>query len=162
MSQNPKFRIDLKLFSQEMEGEHKRFVIKDLASEKFFRISEYEYRLLKTLDGTITVEAGHREAQSSRVFLRHQRRSTWSSPKAESLGLLLGTKYGTSEFLSATKKRMEQQKTARQSFRNIFSLYPSFQSRQFSRAHSVDIQSYCQQIHSDLNLDCSCLRLSIM
>ncbi len=130
MSQNPKFRIDLKLFSQEMEGEHKRFVIKDLASEKFFRISEYEYRLLKALDGTITVEEAIEKLKAQGYFYDIKDAQLVVS-KAESLGLLLGTKYGTSEFLSATKIRMEQQKTARQLSGIYFRYIPLFNPDNF-------------------------------
>ena len=115
-----------------MEGEHKRFVIKDLASEKFFRISEYEYRLLKTLDGTVTVEEAIEKLKAQGYFYDIKDAQLVVS-KAESLGLLLGTKYGTSEFLSATKKRMEQQKTARQLSGIYFRYIPLFNPDNFER-----------------------------
>ena len=130
MSQNPKFRIDLKLFRQEMEGEHKRFVIKDLASEKFFRISEYEYRLLKALDGTVTVEEVVKNLKAQGYFYDINDANSVIA-KAESLGLLLGTKYGTSEFLSATKQRMEGQKTARHLSGIYFRYIPLFNPDNF-------------------------------
>lgn len=130
MSQNPKFRIDLKVFRQEMEGEHKRFVLKDLASEKFFRISEYEYRLLKAMDGTVTVEQAI-ENLKTQGFFYDLPDAKQVVAKAEQLGLLLGTKYGTSEFLTKSKQKMDQQKRAKQLSGIYFRYIPLFNPDNF-------------------------------
>jgi len=130
MSQNPKFRIDLKVFRQEMEGEHKRFVLKDLASEKFYRISEYEYRLLKSMDGSVTVEQAI-ENLKTQGFFYDLPDAKLVVAKAEQLGLLLGTKYGTSEFLTTSRKRMDEQKRSKQISGIYFRYIPLFNPDNF-------------------------------
>lgn len=130
MSQNPKFRIDLKVFRQEMEGEHKRFVLKDLASEKFFRISEYEYRLLKAMDGTVSVEQAIEKLKTEGYFYDLPDAKLVIA-KAEQVGLLLGTKYGTSEFLTQSKQKMDQQKAAKQLSGIYFRYIPLFNPDNF-------------------------------
>jgi putative peptide zinc metalloprotease protein len=130
MSQNPKLRMDLKVFRQEKEGDLKRFVIKDLATEKFFRVSEYEYRVLKALDGTVSIEQAVEKLKSQGYFYELADAKLVMS-KAEQLGLLLNTRYGTSEFQATAKKRMDSQKRTKQLSGVYFRYIPLFNPDNF-------------------------------
>ena len=130
MSQNPKLRMDLKVFRQEKEGDLKRFVIKDLATEKFFRMSEYEYRVLKALDGTVSIEQAVEKLKAQGYFYELADAKLVMS-KAEQLGLLLNTRYGTSEFQATTKKRMDAQKRTKQLSGVYFRYIPLFNPDNF-------------------------------
>ena len=55
MEPRPKLRPDLESSPIHESGGEKNIVLKDPVSEKYFRLSEWEYELLNTLDGKITL-----------------------------------------------------------------------------------------------------------
>ena len=72
-------------------------MLKDPVSEKFFRLSLYEFRFLESLDGTLSVD----EAVTRLKDLGHYYSSEDANRilgKAAQLGLVLGTAAGTARF----------------------------------------------------------------
>jgi len=121
VTSRPKFRRDLEVFDEGQGGYSQSVVLKDPVTEKYFRLSVYEYRFLKTLDGMLDVEEAlerlkekghHYRAEDARQILG----------KAAQLGLVLGTKFGTAQLQSYLKTRSDQAKrTAR--FSQLYFLY---------------------------------------
>jgi len=112
MESPPKFRVDLTVHYQSDSGGKRRVVLKDPISEKYFRLSEYEFNLLRTLDGAITVEqAVEKLKRAGHHYSLEDARAI--TVKAAELGLVLGTKFGSSVFQRSLKSRMEQAKRAR-------------------------------------------------
>lgn len=112
MSAILKFRPDLEAFEQRDGSGHKIVLLKDPVSEKYFRVSDYEYRLLKTFDGTVKVEDAVERLKAEGYYYSSQDAAQIVT-KAAQVGLLLGTMFGTARFLTAAKDRMKQLKRAR-------------------------------------------------
>lgn len=51
-----KFRVDLEAYKYDDVEDKDTIVLKDPVSAKYFYLSSYEYRLLRTLDGNLTLE----------------------------------------------------------------------------------------------------------
>lgn len=112
MSAFPKFRPDLEAYDQQDVTGHKIVLLKDPVSEKYFRVSDYEYRLLKTLDGTVGVDEAI-ERLKARGYYYSSGEGSQIVTRAAYSGLLLGTLFGTAKFLKAAKERIKQLKKAR-------------------------------------------------
>lgn len=117
----PKFRVDL-IVSDEIsrDGTH-AVVIKDPVADKFFRLSSDEYQFLTLFDGTGTLEQVlERFRNRGRYYSVEDAKALLS--KAASLGLVLGTQFGSARFQVYMKDRAEKANRAR-SFSSIYFLY---------------------------------------
>lgn len=112
MATHPVFRPDLEVFEHEDPGGFEKLLVKDPVSQKYFRLSDYEYRFLTELDGTVSLEeAARRLRTKGRYYPVDDIKAIVE--KAAKSGLLLGTKYGTAEFQLAAKEQMKAMKRAR-------------------------------------------------
>lgn len=107
-----KFRPDLEPYKYDDIEERDTVVLKDPVSGKYFYLSIYEYRLLKALDGTLTLEEAVQRLASAGYYYSMQEAGTIAG-KAAQLGLVLGTKFSTAQFQEHTKKQIEDAKKAR-------------------------------------------------
>ncbi|MFC1835627.1 site-2 protease family protein [Thermodesulfobacteriota bacterium] len=91
----PKFRPEIIIRRFEEKGGGFSIVLEDPVANKFFRISQYEFELLRVLDGKLTIpEAIERARLRGRHFTEeHAGRLLDQFSRA---GLLLNTVYGTS------------------------------------------------------------------
>jgi putative peptide zinc metalloprotease protein len=97
MEDRVKFRIDLEAHKyDDVEGKD-TVVLKDPASGKYFYLSSYEYRFLKTLDGNRTLEEAIKQLILSGYYYSLEEASAITG-KAAQLGLVLGTKFGAAQF----------------------------------------------------------------
>jgi putative peptide zinc metalloprotease protein len=112
MGDQPRFRKDLIVSEHEDAYGKRTVVLKDPVSEKFFRLSLFEYQFLKLFDGTVALEevlerlklnGQYCSLEDGRVILG----------KAAQLGLMLGTKFGTALFQRDLRDRYEKAKKAR-------------------------------------------------
>jgi putative peptide zinc metalloprotease protein len=121
MSVHPKFRTDLTSSDYIESDGFKSIVIKNPVSDTYYRLSDYEYRLLKILDGTISVEqARARLKMEGRYYSWEQANGILD--KASQMGLVLGTSFGTAAgqmTLKAFRKRVKKLKK----IAGIFFLY---------------------------------------
>ena len=105
----PKFRTDLIASDYQESSGRTSVVLKDPVAEKYYRLSQYEFALLKAFDGTVTVE-------EALARLRLQGRHYPADEalhivnKVAQCGLMLNTPFGTAEVLTKHKKNMNQVK----------------------------------------------------
>jgi putative peptide zinc metalloprotease protein len=107
MEGHPKFRVDLLVYGRDEHEAKDRLVLKDPLSDKFFRLSAYEFTLLQSLDGTVTLEQaveklkrlGHYYSVADARFILGN---------AAQLGLIMGTKFSTAQFQQYLKKRLQK------------------------------------------------------
>ncbi|MFH0959839.1 MAG: site-2 protease family protein [Pseudomonadota bacterium] len=112
MEPRPKFRPDLESSPIHESGGENNIVLKDPVSEKYFRLSEWEYELLRILDGKISVdEAVIRLKSLGHYYSEEDARLIIS--KAAQAGLLLGTGYGTVKFQKELGQRLVDAKKSR-------------------------------------------------
>jgi putative peptide zinc metalloprotease protein len=105
----PKFRPDLETFEHRDGRGHRIVLLKDPVSEKYFRVSEYEHRFLKSLDGTISIEEAQEHLKTIGFFYSDEDRNQIVSRAAQT-GLLLGTHFGSGHYQKAMKDRILQWK----------------------------------------------------
>jgi putative peptide zinc metalloprotease protein len=104
-----KFRVDLEAHKYDDVEDKDTIVLKDPVSGKYFYLSTYEFRLLKTLDGNRTLEEGiDRLALSGYYYSLEE--ATAIVGKAAQLGLVLGTKFGTAQFQDYLRNQIETSK----------------------------------------------------
>jgi len=97
MEGRPKLRVDLiARYQRETRGKT-RVILEDPVSGKYFQLSEYEYNLLKSLDGTVTLEQAVEKLKRAGNYYSIAD-ARFIMGKAAQLGLLLGTKFGTARF----------------------------------------------------------------
>jgi putative peptide zinc metalloprotease protein len=117
----PKFRPDIRRHWYAEQQGGRSIVLEDPVSSKFFRISPYEFELLRIFDGTLTVsEAIERLKLRGRYFT-----SNYAAKLVEQFsraGLLLGTSYGTAKVQTIFRNKILRE--ARQ--RSLFKLYYLF------------------------------------
>ncbi|MBI4963447.1 MAG: HlyD family efflux transporter periplasmic adaptor subunit [Desulfomonile tiedjei] len=107
-----KFRVDLQAHKYDDVEDRDTVVLKDPVSGKYFYLSVYEYRLLKTLDGNRTLEeATERLAVMGYYYSLEEAGAIVA--KAAQMGLVLGTKFGTAMFQEHLKQQIEASKKAR-------------------------------------------------
>lgn len=118
MEFRPKYRTDLEVSFHEEAGGKKRVILKDPVSAKYFRLSQYEFTLLKAFDGTMTLEEvlgvlrdrGHQyTVEDARTI----------EDKAGRLGLLLGTRFNSAQF----QKHIKSQTLAAKRAARLSSIY---------------------------------------
>jgi putative peptide zinc metalloprotease protein len=126
----PKFRPDLESSPIHESGGEKNIVLKDPVSEKYFRLSRWEYELLKILDGTITAEEAVTRLKSSGQFYSTEDARLIIS-KAAQAGLLLGTGFGTVKFQKELGQRLVDAKRSRRLAGMYFMFIPLFNPDKF-------------------------------
>jgi putative peptide zinc metalloprotease protein len=105
MKSLPKLRADLSVFHQQQKEGRPRVVLKDPVTQKYFRLSNYEFRLLESLDGSVTVEeALSRLRNAGRYYSPENARIIIEN--AARMGLILGTDYTSSRFLLGQKSKV--------------------------------------------------------
>ncbi|MFH0824423.1 MAG: efflux RND transporter periplasmic adaptor subunit [Pseudomonadota bacterium] len=112
MAEYPKLRPDLEAFPQPDGPGHRIVVLKDPVSQKYFRLTEFEYRFLQALDGT----RSHTEASTvlnSRGYHYGLDDAREIITRATQAGLLLGTRFGTASFLLDLKRRLKSWRRSR-------------------------------------------------
>ncbi len=117
----PRFRPDILLHAYDEAYGGQSVILEDPVSNKFFRISSYEFELLKVLDGTRSLrESIERLKLSGRYFTLNQ--AAKLVDKFSKAGLLLGTIYGTSGIQKELKERVETELHTR-SILKLYYLY---------------------------------------
>ncbi|MBI5572668.1 MAG: HlyD family efflux transporter periplasmic adaptor subunit [Desulfomonile tiedjei] len=112
MELRPKFRADCTVHRQNDGESAERIVLNDPVSGKFYRLSEYEFRLLSALDGAVTVdEAAEKLKAAGHYYAPTDARQIVA--KASQLGLLLGTGYSTALHLQTIKSKLKSVKRTR-------------------------------------------------
>jgi hypothetical protein len=105
------FRRDLQAFEYEHAGDVRSVMLKDFASTKYHYLSEYEYRLLRMLDGERTLEAvTDRLAKGGRRYTIEEARAI--TAKAAQLGLMVCSPLETTQ--GRSKQSAEIGKKGRQ------------------------------------------------
>ena len=118
-----KFRVDLQAHKYDDVEERHTVVLKDPVSGKYFYLTVYEYRLLKTLDGNLTLEEAVDRLSSHGYYYSVQEAAAIVG-KAAQMGLVLGTKFGTAQFQEHMKNQMETAKKARRLSSIYFAFIP--------------------------------------
>jgi putative peptide zinc metalloprotease protein len=116
-----KFRIDLEVFKYDDIEDRNTVVLKDPVSGKYYYLSVYEFRLLKILDGTRTLEQAIEALMSAGHYYAPETAQSIVS-KAAQLGLILGTKFSTAQFQTHLKQQWEQSKKA-QRFSSVYFMF---------------------------------------
>jgi putative peptide zinc metalloprotease protein len=104
---HPKLRPDLEILDSPQENGGRILTVRDPVIDRFYRVSAYEYALLRAMDGSKSLE----EAIERLKFDGH----SYSKPDAEMIlskaaqaGLLLGTKFGTHQYQSMLQNNLEK------------------------------------------------------
>ena len=118
-----KFRVDLQAHKYDDVEERHTVVLKDPVSGKYFYLTVYEYRLLKMLDGNLTLEEAVDRLSASGYYYSVQEAAAIVG-KAAQMGLVLGTKFGTAQFQEHMKNQMETAKKARRLSSIYFAFIP--------------------------------------
>lgn len=115
---NPKFRPDIREHPFDEKDGSRSIVLEDPVANKYFRLSPYEFELLRVLDGSLTLEqAVERLRFRGRYFdPEHAAKLVDQFAKA---GLLLGTAYSTGGYQVALSDRI----AAEAKKRSLFKLY---------------------------------------
>ncbi len=107
----PKFRSDLEVFEHRESGGQKIILLKDPVSQKYFRLSDYEYSFLKVLDGTMSPESAV-EVLRGRARFYSPEDVQQIIARASQGGVLLGTNFGTAKIQLYLKDRLQVLKSA--------------------------------------------------
>ncbi|MFC1835988.1 site-2 protease family protein [Thermodesulfobacteriota bacterium] len=121
MAKPIKFRLDLQVTEQRDADGAKSIILKDPVTLRFFYLSSYEYELLETLDGTCSLEEALDKLKASgRYYSSDDAQKI--VVKAAQAGLILRTKFGTSEYQRQIKDRAKKAKRA-QYFSSVYFLF---------------------------------------
>ncbi len=112
MNDYPKFRSDLHAFEQRDGEGLKIILLKDPVSQQYFRLTDYEYRFLSTLDGTLPVEQAI-DHLKTKGYSYSVDDATAIFGKAAREGLILGTTFGTAAYQLGLKRGMTKAKRDR-------------------------------------------------
>ncbi|MEW6349000.1 MAG: efflux RND transporter periplasmic adaptor subunit [Thermodesulfobacteriota bacterium] len=119
----PKLRPDLEAFPQQEGPGHRTVILKDPVSQKYFRLTEFEYRFLLAMDGTRSHSAVSTEL-SSRGYHYGLDDAREILTRATQAGLLLGTHFGTASFLLDLKRRLKSWKRSQRLSQIYFLFVP--------------------------------------
>jgi putative peptide zinc metalloprotease protein len=111
MSMYPRLRPDLTASEFRESDGTETVILKEPVSERFFRLSLFEFDLLKMLDGTISVEQALQRLKGRGLYYSPQEAQTIVT-RAAQFGLLLGTQVHTARNMMALKERMDKAKSA--------------------------------------------------
>ena len=118
-----KFRPDLEAFDHRDGTGRKTVLLKDPVTEKDFRVSEYEHRFLRDLDGTVSIEDTQERLKAKGYYYSDDDRNQIVSRAAQT-GLLLGTRVGSAQYQMAMKDRILQWKRGQRLSRVYFLFIP--------------------------------------
>jgi putative peptide zinc metalloprotease protein len=118
---HPKFRADLKI--SEPEKGNSNIIIKDPVTDKYYRVSSYEYGLLSSLDGAVSVDEAIEKLKYD-GYHYSQPDAQMILGKAAQSGLLLGTRYGTSQFQNHLKDSSQKAGKEARASRLYFTYIP--------------------------------------
>lgn len=121
MEIRPRFREDLIKFDQRGEGADRIIVLKDPVSEKYFRLSPFEYKFLRTLDGSRSLEEGLEAFKAGGHYCSPEEAQLILA-KASQAGLVLGTKYSSARYQLDLKERFKKARRA-QRFSSVYFLF---------------------------------------
>ncbi len=121
MAPRPKLRPDIQSSHLNETGGGRNVVLRDPVSEKFFRLSEWEYLLLKTLDGTLSIEEAVDFLKTRGHYYSTEEAQTIVG-KAAQAGLLLGTGFGTAKYQAELSNNIADSRKSRR----LASLYFMF------------------------------------
>lgn len=103
----PKFRADLVVYEQDTMGRRDSLVLRDPLSDKYYRLSHYEYELLKELDGSTSLEqAVQNQKNRGRYYTLSDAQAILA--RAAQHGLVLGTGFGSAAVQRNLKKTTQQ------------------------------------------------------
>ena len=126
----PKFRPDIRRHWYAEQQGGRSIVLEDPVANKFFRISTYEFELLRIFDGTITItEAIEKLKLRGRYFT-----SNYAAKLVEQFsraGLLLGTSFGTAKIQTVFQKRIKRESRQRSIFKLYYLFIPLIQPDRF-------------------------------
>lgn len=105
----PKFRPDITVTRPIGSSD---IVLKDPVSEKFYRLTSYEFRLLKALDGRRTLEETVDHLRESGAYYTKEAAENITS-KAARFGLILGAGQSARQMRKAIKEQAEKAKKVR-------------------------------------------------
>jgi putative peptide zinc metalloprotease protein len=111
MKPYPRLRPDLTASEYRESDGTETVILKEPVSEKFFRLSLYEYEMLRMLDGTVSVEQAVQRLKTQGMYYTAQEANTIVT-RAAQFGLLLGTHVHTARNMMGVKERMEKAKSS--------------------------------------------------
>ena len=118
MTQYPKLRGDLSATNYHGARGDRRVILKDPVSEKYYYLSEYEFRLLHSLDGTLSIEKAVESLGASGYYYSLEEARVIVS-KAAQMGLVIGTKFGSGPY----QKHLKEQALKAKKSRRLSSIY---------------------------------------
>jgi putative peptide zinc metalloprotease protein len=130
MSRFPKFRLDLETFEHHGSDGRSLKVVKDPVAQQYFRLSDYEYRFLVKLDGSVSPDSVVNDL-GERGFYYSREDVGQIMGKAAHEGLLLGTEFGTATFQSRLKDRLQSAKRSQSLLRLYFLFIPIWNPDRF-------------------------------
>ncbi|MEW6348689.1 MAG: efflux RND transporter periplasmic adaptor subunit [Thermodesulfobacteriota bacterium] len=140
----PKFRQDLQASEQSDRHGRKIVVLKDPVSDKYFRLSADELRVLKTFDGTRTVDEALDELELTGHYYGSDEARTLLG-KASRMGLMLGTEVSSAQFQRQMKAHMESAKRSAR-FSSIYFLFiPLVNPDRFLAATLPFVKNLCNR-----------------
>lgn len=107
----PRLRPDLIATEYRESDGTETVILKEPVSEKFFRLSLFEYELLTVLDGKVSVEQAVQKLKSRGMYYSPEEAQTIVT-RAAQFGLLLGTPLHTAHNMLALKQKMEKAKSS--------------------------------------------------
>ncbi|MFH1112665.1 MAG: site-2 protease family protein [Pseudomonadota bacterium] len=113
-----KLRPDLHVSSFHEGGNENTVILKDPVTDRFFRLSQYEFRFLKALDGTCTVPETIERLNGAGFHYKENDVKTILE-RASKMGLLLGSVFETADLQSKLRDQYKQAKKA-QRFTTVF------------------------------------------
>jgi putative peptide zinc metalloprotease protein len=108
---HPRLRQDLQASEYRESDGTETVILKEPVTEKFFRLSLFEYDLLKALDGSVSVEQALQRLKSKGLSYTPEEAGAIIS-RAAQYGLLLGTKVHTASYMTALKGQLQKAKSA--------------------------------------------------
>ncbi len=116
-----KFRPDLEVSSFDEGGDRSSVILKDPVAGKFYRLSEYEFRMLKAFNGHRTLEEAVEHLHERGYYYTIEDAQAIADRAARS-GLILGTKYGSAPYQAMLRDNFKKQKR-QQYFSSVFFLF---------------------------------------
>jgi putative peptide zinc metalloprotease protein len=118
---HPKFRTDITAAEHAEPGYKRTVVLKDPVSQKYFRLSPYEFQFLKALDGKLTLEEVIEKLKlRGRYYYKEYAESLVR--RAGEMGLLLGTGFSSARFLGEKRKQISKARVQRR-FSSVYFLF---------------------------------------
>ncbi len=117
-AEHPKFRKDIIVSRREDSGGKQRVILQDPVSEKYYRLSEFEFVLLKGLDGSVTLDEAVEKLKSQGRYYDMAHANAILEKAARS-ALVIGSQFSEAQFLAGIKDRID----AAGPFSKISSIY---------------------------------------